>query len=104
MGFPTEDEVRQVLSEVYDPELGINIIDLGLVYKITCDPEKKSIHVDMTLTSPGCPLGPEMTTDAYMRLVNLEGVEDCHIDIVWEPMWDPAVNPSEEVKIQLGFW
>ncbi len=102
--FPTEAQVREALCEVKDPEIGMNIVELGLVYDIILDQDKGSVKINMTLTSPGCPLGPEITGAAYLAITRLPGVKDCHVDLVWTPMWNPEVNPTEEAKAALGFW
>ncbi len=83
----TEDAARQALRQVKDPELDMNIIDLGLVYDVEID--GGGVRVKMTLTSPGCPAGPMITNDAYRVLRGLEGVTDVDIEIVWEPYWTP---------------
>ena len=102
--FPDEEQVLDALQEVLDPEIGLSIVELGLVYDILCDKKTGTVDVKMTLTSPGCPLGPEMTTNAYMVVSKLPEVKECHVDLVWEPMWDPQVNPTEEAKAYLGIW
>lgn len=102
--FPSEDEVRAVLSEVYDPELGISVIDLGLIYKLELLPEENTVNIDMTLTSPGCPLGPEISSAAYLAVTRLEGVDNCTVNMVWTPVWDPTVNLTEEARAALGIW
>ena len=102
--FPTEAQIKEALCEVKDPEIGMNIIELGLVYDIILDQDKGSVQINMTLTSPGCPLGPEITGAAYLAITRLPGVKDCHVDLVWTPMWNPEVNPTEEAKAALGFW
>jgi len=97
----TEEEVREALKQVYDPELNINVVDLGLVYGTDVDAEG-NVHVTMTLTSPGCPIGPmvgEMVQDA---LAPLEGVKQVDVDIVWAPPWQPEMM-SEEAKLELGY-
>ncbi len=81
------DLVRSALRQVKDPELDMNIIDLGLVYDVEVD--GGAVQVKMTLTSPGCPAGPMITNDAYRVLRGLEGVTDVDIEIVWEPYWTP---------------
>jgi metal-sulfur cluster biosynthetic enzyme len=81
------DLVRSALRQVKDPELDMNIIDLGLVYDVEVD--GGAVQVKMTLTSPGCPAGPMITNDAYRVLRGLDGVTDVDIEIVWEPYWTP---------------
>ena len=89
----SEELARNALRQVKDPELDLNIIDLGLVYGI--DVEDGDVRVTMTLTSPGCPAGPMITNDAYRVLRSLEGVKDVNIDIVWEPYWTPErIDPK----------
>ena len=89
----SEEVARNALRQVKDPELDLNIIDLGLVYGI--DVEDGDVRVTMTLTSPGCPAGPMITNDAYRVLRSLEGVKDVNIDIVWEPYWTPErIDPK----------
>lgn len=84
----TPDRVKLALRKVKDPELGLNIVDLGLIYEITVD-EQRNIHVDMTLTSPGCPAGPQIMTDVERVLQALPGVGDVELNLVWSPYWTP---------------
>jgi len=87
------DAVRTTLRQVKDPELDLNIIDLGLVYDVEID--EGEVRVTMTLTSPGCPAGPMITNDVYRVLRALDGVKDVNIDIVWEPYWTPErIDPK----------
>jgi metal-sulfur cluster biosynthetic enzyme len=96
----TEDEVRSALRRVKDPELNLNIVDLGLVYGIRVDGPR--ISVDMTLTSPGCPSGPEIMTMAEEELRALPGVEDVAVNLVWTPFWTPEkIEPR--IRSYLGF-
>jgi metal-sulfur cluster biosynthetic enzyme len=95
----SEETVRNALRQVKDPELEMNIIELGLVYDVEI--EDGNVRVKMTLTSPGCPAGPMITNDAYRVLRALEGVKDVNIDIVWEPYWTPErIDPK--VRALLG--
>ena len=92
----TEDAVRKALRAVKDPELNLNIIDLGLVYDIEIKDET-AVVVRMTLTSPGCPAGPEIMTEAEQVVRGIEGVTNVEIELVWEPYWtseriDPRVR------------
>jgi metal-sulfur cluster biosynthetic enzyme len=96
----TEDQVRLALRRVKDPELNLNIIDLGLIYAINV--EGTRVSVDMSLTSPGCPSGPEIMTDAEQQLRAIPGVEDVSINLVWSPFWTPErIEPR--VRAYLGF-
>lgn len=97
----TSTEIREALKQVYDPELAINVVDLGLVYETEID-DQGNVKVVMTLTSPGCPVGPmvgEMVQDA---VGNLEGVKQVDVDIVWIPPWKPEMM-SEDAKLELGY-
>ncbi len=98
----TEDLVREALREnVIDPEIGINIVDLGLVYDVKI--EDSTAEITMTLTTPMCPLGPYIDSEVRTALQGLPGVEDTKVNLVWTPPWDPS-KMSEEAKLELGFW
>jgi len=84
----TPDIVRKALRAVKDPELGLNIVDIGLVYDIEVS-EANDVRVKMTLTSPGCPSGPEMLEDARLVAEQVEGVNSADVELVWEPYWTP---------------
>jgi len=94
-----EQAVRRALREVKDPELDMNIIDLGLVYEVEVDGGE--VRVKMTLTSPGCPAGPMITNDAYRVIRGLAGVQDVDIEIVWEPYWTPE-RMDPKVRALMG--
>lgn len=103
--IPTEEEVREALKEVIDPEIGLNIVDLGLVYNITVDPSERTVHIQMTLTSPGCPLGPIIQTEAHAAVTQqFPAIRDVDVELVWSPPWDPRTMASEDVKMMLGIW
>ena len=96
----TEDQVRLALRKVKDPELNLNIIDLGLIYAIAV--EGAQVKIDMSLTSPGCPSGPEIMADAERQVRQVPGVEDVALNLVWTPMWSPErIEPR--VRAYLGF-
>jgi metal-sulfur cluster biosynthetic enzyme len=96
----TPEAVREVLRKVKDPELDLNIMDLGLVYDVVI--EDGMVHVTMTLTSPGCPAGPMITNDVYREVRALEGVKDVDVEIVWEPYWTPErIEPK--IRAMMGF-
>ncbi len=98
---PTVEELREKLSEVMDPEINLSIVELGLVYDIQYD--EGDVLITMTLTSPGCPLGPVIRGEAYAKLKQIPGVKDVDVQIV-EPPWDPRTMASEDVKMALGIW
>ncbi len=99
-GGVTLDQARLVLRRVKDPELNLNIVDLGLVYDIQVDGD--DINVDMSLTSPGCPSGPEIMGEAEKQLRTVPGVGDVKINLIWSPPWTPdRIEPR--VRTYLGF-
>jgi len=96
----TEDAVKLALRRVKDPEINLNIIDLGLVYTIAIDGSK--VTVDMTLTSPGCPSGAELISGAEQELRSVPGVEEGVVNLVWTPTWSPdRIEPR--IRTYLGF-
>ena len=98
----TEDMVREsIRAEVYDPELGLNVIDLGLVYDITVADNKADIT--MTLTSPGCPVGPELITNVRRSLSQYDDIDAVDVHLVFSPPWHPSMM-SEEAKDELGYF
>jgi metal-sulfur cluster biosynthetic enzyme len=84
---PSVDQVKLALRKVKDPELNLNIVDLGLVYDIVVD--GADVQIDMTLTSPGCPAGPQIMTDVERALKTLPGVDGVTLNLVWTPFWTP---------------
>jgi metal-sulfur cluster biosynthetic enzyme len=96
----TEDSVRLALRKVKDPELNLNIVDLGLIYNVTVD-EGNKVIIDMSLTSPGCPAGPQIMTDVERTLQALPGIGKVVINLVWEPYWTPErIEPK--VRAYMG--
>ena len=96
--------VWDALKNCYDPEIPVNIVDLGLVYDCTIEKEKKgqyNISIKMTLTAPGCGMAGHISNDARIKVANLQGVSDVQVDIVWEPQWDQSMM-SEAARLQLG--
>jgi metal-sulfur cluster biosynthetic enzyme len=84
---PTAEQIRLALRKVKDPELNLNIMDLGLVYDVLV--EDRTVVINMTLTSPGCPAGPQIMTDVERTVRAMAGVEDVVMNLVWEPYWTP---------------
>lgn len=92
--------IRTALRGVKDPELNLNIVDLGLVYDV--DPGEGDVRITMTLTSPGCPAGPQIIHDIYEHVKPLPGVKDVDVDLVWEPYWSPEkIEPK--IRAMMGF-
>lgn len=99
----SDELVRAALSEVYDPEIGIDIVSLGLVYGSHFE-DDGTLVIEMTLTTPYCPLGPVIQTQAHAVCSPLPGVRDVRVDLVWSPPWDPRTMASEEAKLELGIY
>lgn len=97
-----KEQVVERLRSVYDPELGINVVDLGLVYGVDID-ENRSVHITMTLTTPGCPMHDAIGEGVATALGSLEGISGGDVNLVWEPRWDPSMM-TEAGKAALGYW
>ena len=100
----TQDAVWNQLKMVFDPEIPVNVVDLGLIYDCqltTKDDGKTSVLVKMTLTAPGCGMGPTIAADARSKILSLEGIEDAEVELVWDPPWNQAMI-SEAGKMKLG--
>lgn len=95
----TEDQVKEALSAVNDPELGFNIVDLGLIYDVLV--EGSSVNVTMTLTSMGCPVGPQMVAEAKAAVEGVEGVDEAQVNLVFNPPWGPD-KMREELRWIFG--
>src|SRR4051794_34923831 len=95
-----EEDIKEKLKEVYDPENGYNIVDLGLVY--SAQVEGENVNVKMTLTSPMCPIGPQIMSAAHHAVASLPMVKDVKIDLVWTPPWDPRTMATEDARMHLG--
>lgn len=98
----TRDDVREGLKNVYDPEIGVNIVDLGLVYDAEVA-DNGDVLVTMTLTSLGCPLGPVIVQEVNNALKELPGIGTTDVKLVWSPPWTPDLM-SEDAKDELGMW
>ena len=97
----TEDRIVEVLKTVYDPEIPVNIYDLGLIYKIDLQ-DDGDVSIDMTLTAPNCPAADFIMEDVRQKVDSVEGVNSSVINLVFEPEWDKDMM-SEEAKLELGF-
>lgn len=101
--MPTKDEILAKLTEVEDPELALSVVDLGLIYDVALF-EGGIVRLAMTLTTPGCPYGPELVAQVEKAAGELEGVQDVEVEIVWDPPWNPVEMASEYARDVLGIW
>lgn len=97
-----KEDILDALSEVYDPEIPINIVDMGLIYKVDIDPDN-NIEIDMTMTTRGCPMHSMMTAQAQKRIEKIYGAGKVRINLVWEPPWTPEmISPKIREQILKG--
>jgi metal-sulfur cluster biosynthetic enzyme len=96
----TRDEVLSALKEVYDPEIPVNIVDLGLIYRVEFTGEDV-VEIDMTLTGMGCPVGPAMVESVRQTAMMVPGMKEAKVNLVWRPAWDPK-KATEDGKVMLS--
>ncbi len=94
-------EVMDALRECYDPEIPVNIVDLGLVYKVDLNDETGRVDVEMTLTSMGCPMAGDVISEVEMRVMEVENVKSCKVEMTFDPPWSPD-RMTEDAKWELG--
>ena len=97
-----KNKVIEKIKKIYDPEIPVNIYDLGLIYKIEID-EKSKVNIDMTWTSPNCPVAESLPKQVKENIMKVEGVSDVNLNLVWEPPWDKD-KMSEAAKLELNLW
>ena len=97
-----ESAIRASLTEVEDPEMKISVIDLGLIYGVRI--EESHAEIDMTLTSPGCPVAPELMAAVHRAALATEGIDSVHVNLTFSPLWDPKIHASEDGKFELGIF
>ena len=95
-----KNRVIETVKKIFDPEIPVNIYELGLIYKIEVD-EKNKINIDMTLTSPNCPVAESLPKEVKENIMKVEGVSDVNLNLVWEPPWDKG-KMSEAAKLELN--
>ncbi|HMI63263.1 MAG TPA: DUF59 domain-containing protein [Puia sp.] len=100
-GAELRDRIEETLRTVFDPEIPVNIFDLGLVYEIKIDDGGK-VKITMTLTAPACPVAGDIVAEVQQKTEQLEGVTDCHVQLTFDPPWTKEMM-SEEAKLELGF-
>jgi FeS assembly SUF system protein len=96
------DEVIEKLKGVYDPEIPVNIYDLGLIYNVNID-EKNDVNIIMTLTAPGCPMADILVDDVRKAALSVKGIKNVKVDLTFDPPWDKSMM-SEEARLELGFF
>lgn len=96
-----KQQITEAIQEVYDPEIPINIYEMGLIYNIDVDEDSKDVVIDMTLTTPNCPSAQELPAEVQRAAEGVEGVSRVVVDIVWDPPWEPS-RMSEEAQLELG--
>ncbi|HPF36004.1 metal-sulfur cluster assembly factor [bacterium] len=104
MSAPSPNAVLDAIRPVIDPELNMSLVDLGLIRGISVKEETGAVEVDLTLTSPMCPMGPEIIASVRNAVNALDGVTSCMVDLVWSPPWDPRTDASEDCRAELGIW
>lgn len=97
-----KERIISALKEIYDPEIPVNIYDLGLIYRIDID-ENAVVHLDMTLTAPGCPVAQTFPIQVADAIRGVSGVEEVELEMVWDPPWS-VERMTEEAKVALGFF
>ena len=95
-----KNKVIEKIKQIYDPEIPVNIYELGLIYNIKID-ENNNVKIDMTLTSPNCPVVESLLKEVKDSIMNIEGVKDVTLDLVWDPPWDKSMM-SEAAKLELN--
>ncbi|MDR1653499.1 MAG: SUF system Fe-S cluster assembly protein [Prevotellaceae bacterium] len=97
----TEERIVQMLKTVYDPEIPVNVYDLGLIYKVDLH-DNGDVDIDMTLTAPNCPVADYIVEDVKMKVEAVEGIKNVTVNLVFDPAWDKEMM-SEDAKLELGF-
>ena len=102
----TKESVLAAIHPVEDPEMEISLVELGLVYDVRLEEKDDSIHaeIDLTLTSPGCPMAPEIMASVHRAALTTEGLETVHINLVWSPRWEPKIHASEDALMDMGIF
>lgn len=95
------DKIEEVLKTVYDPEIPVNIWELGLIYELKIE-EDNAVKITMTLTAPGCPVAGDIVAEVQQKVEDIEGVKSVHVHLTFEPQWDKSMM-SEEAMLELGF-
>lgn len=97
---PLYEDVVRAIKQVYDPEIPVNVYDLGLIYELNID-KSRNVHIQMTFTAPNCPMADEVLADIRQNVENTPGIKSCEIELVFDPVWDQSML-SDEARIALG--
>ena len=102
----SESDVMQSLGDVEDAEKKISVTELGLIYSIRIEEQGEGSHaeIDMTLTSPGCPVAPEIMSAVHRSALATDGIDSVHVNLTFSPLWDPKVHASEDAQFDLGIF
>jgi FeS assembly SUF system protein len=101
-GLPSEDTLIEAIATVFDPDIPVNIYELGLIYAVEIN-DDGGVKVEMTLTAPGCPSAQELPEQVQNAVLTVPGVTSCHVETVWDPPWDPS-RMTEEARLQLNMF
>jgi metal-sulfur cluster biosynthetic enzyme len=99
-----ESDITDSLGEVQDPEMKMSVTELGLIYAIRIEERDEGVHaeIDMTLTSPGCPVAPEIMAAVHRSALSTKGVDSVHVNLTFSPPWDPRIHATEDARFDLG--
>jgi len=99
----TKEIIIEAIQPVEDPDLGMSLVDMGLIYEVEIDKDN-NVNVQMTLSSPACPIGPQLMVEVEGAVRTLKEVKQINVEMVWEPPWDPETMSTDAVKDVLGIW
>ncbi len=99
----TKEKIIEAIKTVDDPDLGMSLVDMGLIYDVKIDNDN-NVNIQMTLSSPSCPIGPQLMADVEIEARTIKEINKFRIDLVWDPPWDPETMASDSVKDVLGIW
>ncbi len=99
----TKEKIIEAIKSVEDPDLGMSLVEMGLIYDVVIDNDN-NVNIQMTLSSPSCPVGPQLMTDVEVEARTLKEVNKIKIDLVWDPPWAPETMATDSVKDALGIW
>jgi metal-sulfur cluster biosynthetic enzyme len=102
--MPSPSIVLDAIRPVIDPELNMSIVDLGLIRGVNVEEDTGDVQIDLTLTSPMCPMAPELITATRNAVLTVDGVNNCMVDLVWSPPWDPRTDATEDCRAEMGIW